>query len=156
MAAFEPTSANWPVTSTKNLRHPAVVVEAIIGAGFIPVVAPLALYREASSDSENQFLNINADTVAGEIATALKAERLVFMTDVEGVMDSSRRLIPKLTERQARGMIRSNIIAGGMIPKIGACLKALDQIGAAQIIDGRKTNALKNVLSGLPTGTRIG
>jgi acetylglutamate kinase len=102
------------------------------------------------------LLNINADTAAGEIAAALGAERLVFLTDVEGVLDSSRRLIPRLTKRQARGLIASNVAAGGMIPKLEACLTALKDGSIAQIIDGRKPRALLDILSGSTFGTRVG
>ena len=131
-------------------------LEAVMKAGFMPVIAPVALHSANPSEGASQFLNVNADTAAGEIAAALKAERLVFMTDVEGVLDSSRRLIPRLTERQARGLMRSNVIAGGMVPKIGACLKALDEVRSAEIIDGRRTNALRDILAGKSMGTRVG
>ena len=134
----------------------ADVVRAIIDAGFIPVVAPLAIHAGDTSSLSSSMLNVNADTAAGEIAAALGAERLVFMTDVEGVLDSSRRLITRLTERQARGLMRSNVIAGGMLPKIGACLKALNEVRAAQIIDGRRAHALRGALAGEALGTRVG
>jgi acetylglutamate kinase len=78
------------------------------------------------------------------------------LTDVEGVLDSSRRLIPRLTERQAQELIRSQVIAGGMIPKIEACLQALRDGGNSQIIDGRLPGALRASLNGKPMGTQIG
>ena len=80
----------------------------------------------------------------------------MFLTDVEGVLDSSRRLIPRLTERQARGLMRSNVVAGGMVPKLEACLTALERKGVAQILDGRKPHALLDSLSGKAMGTRVG
>jgi acetylglutamate kinase len=101
------------------------------------------------------MLNVNADTAAGEIAAAMNAERLVLLTDVEGVLDSSRRLIPRLTRRQARGLVRFGVVAGGMAPKIGACLKALEQVRIAHIIDGRRPHALKDTLTGKTLGTRL-
>jgi acetylglutamate kinase len=101
------------------------------------------------------LVNVNADTAAGEIAAAMGVERLVVLTDVEGVLDSSRRLIPKLTRRQAMGLMRSNVIAGGMAPKIGACLKALERVRVSHIIDGRRAHALKDVLADKPMGTRL-
>ena len=113
-----------------------------------------------SIDNDPKFagslLNVNADTVAGEIAAALKADRLIFLTDVEGVMDSSRRLIPRLTERQAQELIRSQVIAGGMIPKIEACVQALRDGSNSQIIDGRQPGALRASLNGKRMGTQIG
>ena len=131
-------------------------IRAVMQAGFIPVIAPVALSRGGQSAGSSNLLNVNADTAAGEIALSLEAERLVFMTDVEGVVDSSRRLIPRLTERQARGMLRSNVIAGGMVPKIGACLRALGQVRTTDIIDGRRPHALRDALSGTRLGTRVG
>jgi len=105
---------------------------------------------------QGSLLNVNADTVAGEVAVALKAGSLLFMTDVEGVMDSSNRLIPRLTQCKARGLIRSNIVAGGMLPKIDACLRALEEVEAAHIVDGRIPHTLRDSLSGETLGTRVG
>ena len=131
-------------------------IQAVIEAGFIPVIAPVAAGTSDDSSSQGSLLNVNADTAAGEIAAVLGAERLVFMTDVEGVMDSSHRLIPRLTERQARGLMRSNVVAGGMLPKIGACLRALEEVQTAYIVDGRRPHALRDNLSGKALGTRVG
>ncbi len=132
------------------------VVQAVIEAGFMPVIAPVAVHSEDDLTLSGSLLNVNADTAAGEIAVAIGAERLVFMTDVEGVQDSSRRLIPRLTQRQARGLMRSNVIAGGMAPKIGACLTALGGVCAAHIVDGRRPHALRDLLTGMALGTRVG
>ena len=131
-------------------------VRTLMSAGFVPVIASLALHAADSSPHAGSLLNVNADTAAGEIALAIGAERLVFMTDVEGVMDSSRRLIPRLTERHARGLIQSKVVAGGMVPKIGACLKALSQVDEACIIDGQRPHALRDTLMGRKLGTRVG
>ena len=131
-------------------------INAAMSSGYIPVIAPVARNSAGALSGSGPFLNVNADTAAGEIAVAIKAEILVFATDVEGVVDSSRRLIPRLTERQARGLVRSRVIAGGMLPKIGACLMALGEVGVSHIIDGRKPHAVREVLSGKALGTRIG
>ena len=131
-------------------------IKAAMSSGYIPVIAPIARNSAGAVSGSGPFLNVNADTAAGEIAVAIKAESLVFATDVEGVVDSSRRLIPRLTERQARGLMRSRVIAGGMLPKIGACLMALGEVGASHIIDGRKPHTVRDVLSGKALGTRIG
>ena len=131
-------------------------IRAVISAGFMPVIASVAVHRSDGSSLSGSLLNVNADTAAGEIAQALSAQRLVIMTDVEGVMDSSRRLIDRITERQAKGLIRSNVIAGGMLPKISACLTALSEVREAHIVDGRRPNALKDVLGGETLGTRVG
>jgi len=130
-------------------------IKTVVDSGCIPVLAPVAVQAEIETASE-PLLNINADTVAGQVAAALGADRLVFMTDVEGVLDSSRRLIPRLTVRQARGLLRSNIVAGGMVPKLEGCLTALDRGGVAQIVDGRRSHALMDLLMGKLMGTRVG
>ena len=128
-------------------------IQAAVDAGFMPVIAPVAIQL---GEGESTLLNVNADTAAGEIAAALGVRDLVFMTDVEGVLDSSRRLIPRITERQARSLMQSNVIAGGMIPKIGACLKNVGEGRTARIIDGRKSHALRSFLDGEAVGTRVG
>ena len=131
-------------------------IAAVLNAGCMPVIAPLALHQSDGSDQTGALLNVNADTAAGEIAAALGAERLILLTDVEGVLDSSRRLIPRLTKRQATGLMRSRVVAGGMVPKLGACLAALDGGALSQIVDGRRPGALTDVLAGKTLGTRIG
>ena len=78
------------------------------------------------------------------------------MTDVGGVQDASRRIIPRLTRRQAEGLMRSKVVAGGMIPKLGACLTALGRVQSAHIIDGRRPHALKDILLSRIMGTRVG
>lgn len=131
-------------------------ISALLKVGCIPVIAPVALKTTDGECTSPTLLNINADTAAGAIASAIGASRLVFLTDVQGVLDTSRRLIPHLTERQARGLIGSNVAAGGMIPKLEACLTALQSGGISHIIDGRKPSALVNAVSDERLGTRIG
>ena len=138
---------------------PSTVVD-LASAGLIPVVAPVALNAGASGPG---MLNVNADLAAGEIAAALGADRLIMLTDVPGVLDSSRRLIPRLTERQARGLMDSRIVAGGMIPKLEACISALKTVSTAHIVDGRRPHVLLDSVStdGDPhgassIGTRVG
>ena len=130
-------------------------INAVVAAECIPVIAPVAVRTDIESATE-PLLNVNADTVAGQVAAALDADRLVFLTDVEGVLDSSRRLIRRLTLRQTRGLLGSNIVAGGMVPKLEACITALDGGGIAQIVDGRRAHALVDLLSGEVMGTRVG
>ena len=131
-------------------------IDAVLRAGCIPVIAPVALKVSDGAGASHTLLNINADTAAGEIAAALGASRLVFLTDVQGVLDTSRRLIPRLTERQAQGLINSNVAAGGMIPKLEACLTALRAGGVSHIVDGRKPSALMDAVAGETLGTRVG
>lgn len=118
----------------------------------IPVVAPVALGEAGSAPA----LNVNGDTATGALAAALEAQRLVFLTDVEGVMDSGRRLIPRLLPAQARALIGGGIASGGMIPKLEACLHALPHVDHASIIDGRVPRALLECMDGVPAGTRVG
>ena len=131
-------------------------INMVIDAGFIPVIATVSLENVNSSLYSYGILNVNADTVAGEIAVALKAKHLVFTTDVDGVMDSSRRLIPRILQSQASGLIRSSVIDGGMLPKIEACIRSISQVTTAHIINGTKPHSLIDVLSGKILGTRVG
>lgn len=125
----------------------------ILRASYIPVVAPLAIQSKDGSDHSGGPLNINGDTVAGELAHALEAERLIFLTDVEGIMDAGGRVIPRLDRRRAELLSRSGVIHGGMIPKVSACLRALERSPRADIIDGRRIGALLECVRGLATGT---
>ena len=125
-------------------------IQGIISAGLVPVIAPVAVAKNA------QMLNVNADVAAGEIAAAMSASRLFMLTDVEGVLDTSKRLIPRLTERQARSLMNSGIAGGGMVPKLEACLKALGSVGETHILDGRRPGALLDAYEGNARGTRIG
>ena len=110
--------------------------------GFVPVIAPLGM------TPEGQFLNINADTVAGEIAKALAARHLVLLTDVPGVQDKEGKVLPNLTVAEARKLIRNGTISGGMIPKVTACLDAMKKAGSAHIVDGREPHAVLRQLLG--------
>ena len=121
----------------------------------IPVVAPVALGESGDAGSA-PALNVNGDTATGALAAALEARRLVFLTDVEGVMDSGRRLIPRLLPAQARALIGGGIASGGMIPKLEACLHALPHVDHACIIDGRVPHALLECMDGVHAGTRVG
>ena len=129
-------------------------IEAILEAGYIPVIAPVGIH--SGSGDDNKLLNINADTVAGYVSSSINANRMVFLTDVEGVLDSSKRLISRMTKRQADSLVASHVIDGGMIPKMEACIEALLGGAISQIIDGRAPGALKDVISGHNLGTRIG
>ena len=130
-------------------------VQAVLDAGAIPVIAPTALLATANEDTQDRILNVNADTSAGHIARAIGADSLIFQTDVPGVLDATRRLIPRMTKRQAKDLIDGGIAAGGMIPKIEACVDALDTVGAGYIIDGREAGALIACCTGHDVGTRI-
>jgi acetylglutamate kinase len=104
---------------------------------FIPVVAPVGV------GPDGQSFNINADTAAGAVAGALKAKRVLFLTDVVGVLDKSGNLIKQLTVSEARGLIADGTATGGMIPKLETAIQAVEKgVEAAVILDGRKPHAL--------------
>ena len=128
---------------------------ALLSGGYMPMIAPLARQCQDGSDHSGGPLNINGDTVAGELAHALEADRLVFLTDVEGVMDGAGRVIRRLDQRRANLLFQSGVVRGGMIPKLAACLRALERSPVADIIDGRKPEALLDCLNGRSTGTTI-
>ncbi len=127
------------------------VIEALEKENFIPVIAPVGV------GEEGETYNINADLVAGKIASALKAEKFILLTDVEGVMDKKHRLIPTLDVRQAKRLITQKVVSSGMIPKINCCLNALDgEVAKAHIIDGRVEHAiLLEIFTNVGIGTQI-
>lgn len=129
----------------------AGLIQSLVKDGFIPVIAPTGM------GDNGETYNINADIVAGEVAAALKAEKLVLLTDVEGVWDRDKQLINTMDNRRALQMIDDGTIAGGMFPKVKCCLKALrGGVGKAHIIDGRKKHAmLLEVFTDQGIGTEI-
>jgi len=133
----------------------AALLGAILEAGFMPIIAPLGLQAHPRS-KENQFmLNLNGDTVAGEIAAALSAEKLIFLTDVPGIRDGSGKLLARLSPVEAEALLASGVASGGMIPKVEACLHALSVVHITRIIDGRLPHALLKELDGEGAGTTI-
>lgn len=131
-------------------------LESILGNGYIPIIAPIALGTGDSAEGRYEFLNVNGDTAAGSLASAMRAEKLIFLTDVKGVLNSTGELIPRLSVAEAELMIREGTAAGGMIPKLGACLDCLPHVSETWIIDGRQPNALIKFLEISKTGTRVG
>ncbi|HYH18901.1 MAG TPA: acetylglutamate kinase [Azospirillum sp.] len=113
------------------------ILNSLIQSDIIPVVAPVGV------DLAGDTYNINADTSAGAIAGALGATRFFLLTDVAGVLDKEKTLIPRMTLEQARGCIADGTASGGMIPKIETCIDAVEQgVDAAVILDGRVPHAL--------------
>jgi len=129
-------------------------LEALLQAGYIPVVAPIAI--DIKAEKSPRVLNINADLVAGEIAAAIGAEKLVFLTDVAGVSDHSGNLLSRLSPGEAEALMAAGTASGGMIPKITACLRALaGSASACIIVDGRQSHALLDDINGKGGGTTI-
>lgn len=134
--------------------NPALV-ETLLQAGYVPVVAPLGFNSGERPAGTPATLNFNADIVAGEIAAAMAAERLVFLTDVDGISDRSGALLPRLSPEEAEALLASGVASGGMIPKIRACLRALSSTAATCIIDGRQPHALLGEMNQQAGGTTI-
>ena len=116
------------------------ILESLVNSGYIPVVSSVA------ADENGQSYNINADTVAGEIAAGLGAEKLILMTDTAGILEDYHKpesLIAKLDIQEARELVESGVVSGGMIPKVNCCVRSLAQgVKGAHIIDGRIPHAL--------------
>ncbi|NWG04692.1 MAG: acetylglutamate kinase [Syntrophaceae bacterium] len=130
--------------------HPGVI-ETLERENFIPVIAPVGV------GEGGETYNINADLVAGKIASALKAEKFILLTDVGGVMDQEHRLIPTLDVKQAKRLLAQKVISSGMIPKVNCCLDALNEgVAKTHIIDGRVEHAiLLEIFTDVGIGTQI-
>lgn len=127
------------------------LLQGLIDGGFIPVVAPIAV------DHEGKSLNVNADTVAGSVAAALQARKLVLMTDIEGVRDASGEVQSSLSAADIERLEDEGTISGGMIPKVGCALEALSHgVRKTHIIDGRTLHAmLLEIFTDTGVGTEI-
>ncbi|WP_238120555.1 MULTISPECIES: acetylglutamate kinase [unclassified Xanthobacter] len=128
-----------------------MVLDQILGRDLIPVLAPVAAAVDGGT------YNVNADTFAGAIAGALHAKRLLLLTDVPGVLDKNKVLIPKLTIAEAHGLIADGTISGGMIPKVETCIYALEKgVEGVVILDGKVPHAvLLELLTDHGAGTLI-
>ncbi|MBI5814067.1 MAG: acetylglutamate kinase [Nitrospinae bacterium] len=127
------------------------IIRTLEAGGFIPVIAPVGCAPGG------QTFNINADFVACAVAGALKADKLVLLTDEAGILDGDKKLISTLTEAEAKKLVEKGVITGGMLPKIEACFGALDAgVKKAHIIDGRvKHSALLEIFTDKGVGTEI-
>jgi acetylglutamate kinase len=134
-----------PIKIDKN------IIDKIVDDKKVPVIAPLGL------DKKNQTYNINADTAAGSIAKKIEARRLIIMSDVEGVLDNNKKLIPEINSSSIEDLINNETIFGGMIPKINNCIDvASNGVRGVVIIDGRKKHSiLFELLSDKGSGTLI-
>ncbi len=116
--------------------NPGIIL-SIQKDGFIPVIAPIG------AGHKNETLNINADYVAGAVAAALKAEKLILLTDTPGILDKNKKLISTLNKTKIKSLVSKNIISGGMLPKVQACQNAIaGGVKKTHIIDGRIPHAL--------------
>jgi acetylglutamate kinase len=121
----EPTSVN------------PYIIDVFVKSDLIPVIAPLA------TSADGATLNVNADTFASALASALKARRLLLLTDVDGVLDKSGKLLPELTVARARSLIKDGTITGGMIPKVESCISVVESgVNAVVILNGKVPHAV--------------
>ncbi|MRJ02139.1 MAG: acetylglutamate kinase [Epsilonproteobacteria bacterium] len=129
------------------------VVNRLLEEQFVPVIAPIA----ASTEIGHPGFNINADLAASRIAGALKAKKIIFLTDTPGVLDGEGRLISTLTREKIGLLKREGVIRGGMIPKVDACLEAIEQgVEKAHIIDGRiEHSILLEIFTSQGIGTQV-
>jgi len=135
----------------KPIKINPSIINIISDNLMIPIIAPVGF------GANNETYNINADTAAGAIASSLKAERILLLTDVKGVLDSNKKLISNISVTKAESMISDKIITGGMIPKIKTCLETVGSgVKAAVIIDGRSPHAiLREIFTTGGSGTMI-
>jgi acetylglutamate kinase len=118
-------------------RVDPAVLRALMDSDFIPVIAPIGVDEKGISH------NVNADEAAGAIAASLVAEKLILLTDVEGVLDAHKQLVSQLTVEECRGFIRDGTIDGGMIPKMECCMQALSGgVSRTHVVDGRVQHAV--------------
>ncbi len=131
------------------------LLETLLQAGHVPVISPLGLYAFDRPEGAPHILNINGDIFAGEVAAAIGAEQLIFLTDVPGICDRSGNLLSRLSAREAEGLVASGVASGGMIPKIRGCVRVVATAAVTCIIDGRQLHALRQQLEGHGGGTTI-
>ena len=130
------------------------LLETLLEDGCLPVVASIAV-EEREGGVTGQLLNVNADTVAGEMARHLGAAALAFLTDVVGVLDGDGRLLERLSPTEAERLLEAGTVTGGMIPKVEAARAAAAGGTRAVILDGRRSHALHDALAGRGGGTVI-
>jgi acetylglutamate kinase len=142
----------WASIKSPELGYAGEVVavdptplKLLLDAGYMPVVSPVSF---GSVEGRTMLLNVNGDTAAGEIAAALAAEKLVFLTDVDGIHDGLGKAIPVLKSAEAKNMLASGLASGGMVPKIEASLRALTTTQVVRIVDGKVSHALLHEISG--------
>jgi acetylglutamate kinase len=119
-------------------------IKLLLSNGYIPVVAPIALN---SANVDQPILNINGDTAAGALARELQAKKLIFLTDVDGVLDKNSKLITKLTVHESRNLINNGTAKSGMIPKINSCIDAVVSNVESFIINGTKYGNLSIIIN---------
>jgi acetylglutamate kinase len=133
----------------------AVAIRVLLQNGYIPVISPVSLNISAEYNHMTRLVNVNGDTAAAAIASALQAGKLIFLTDVEGLYDQNKDIIGTITADAAEKLIDSNIISGGMAVKIKSCIRALAKVSLTRIVDGRVSHSLIREIDGNYGGTTI-
>lgn len=137
-----------------NIRRvDSALLEELIDAGRVPVVAPAAFEEPAPSGTAPEMLNVNADSAAGALAASLEARLLVFLTDVPGVRAKDGKVIAQLDRERAKTLVDDGTIEGGMLPKVEACLVASGAGCRAAIVDARGADLVERLLAGERAGT---
>jgi acetylglutamate kinase len=131
------------------------ILETLLRDGLMPVVSPVSLNAFGKQPGDPLLLNVNGDSAAGEIAAALHAEQLVFLTDVDGVRDGGGKVIPILNPAEIESLLAGGIAYGGMIPKLKACLRAARAGVTCRITDGRLPGAADRAVTGNFTGSTV-
>ncbi|MFQ5934322.1 MAG: acetylglutamate kinase [Dehalococcoidia bacterium] len=131
-------------------------LNTLMNEGYLPVVAPIAFQQGGGEVALGGILNVNADTAAAELAAALGARRLIYLTDVPGVQNGSGESVAHLSREDAQDLVKSGVVSGGMIPKVEGCLRAAEDSVETCILDGRRRHALLEAVQGRSSGTRIG
>jgi len=126
--------------------------KALLDEGYMPVIAPIS---SGLNRDKMTLLNVNGDAAAGEIAASLNADRLIFLTDVDGVYSDSGKILSRINTIEAKKMLTAGIASGGMIPKIEACIRALATVPITRIINGKAPHALLNEINDEIGGTTI-
>jgi acetylglutamate kinase len=147
----KPRGADWGYMGDVELVDPAVLT-TLIEKDMVPVVSPVSL--NATNDPV-LLLNINGDPVAGELAAALQAEKLIFLTDVPGIKDAEGKVIKSITARDAEALAAAGVATGGMVPKIRAARRASAAGTVTSIVDGREPHILYNEVTRGGAGTTI-
>ena len=140
-ATIDPDSNIEKVVDLGFVGEPVAVnpeiLHTLVDSDIIPVIAPVAIGRDGES------YNVNADTIAGAIASAVKAKRLYLLTDIQGLLDADKKLVSEINVAGARRLLKDGVIVGGMIPKIETCIKSIeDGVEASIIVDGRVNHSI--------------
>jgi len=125
-------------------------IHRLTEAGYIPIIAPIGY------GPNGEAMNINADTAAADVAVALRAEKMIFLTDIVGILDQRQQLIERVDIQALEGLIEDGVVSGGMIPKVKACVRAMAGVQQTHIIDGRVPHALiRELFTDRGVGTMI-